>query len=325
MKGLISFMLLAHMIPMIASSTADGSHLNPTFADELRNTSIVSDIRFQENRGQFVDADGKPLPDVRYVARVPGARIYIRDHGISYVFLRGQSEQLSAAKTQEAPSHLCFMEFRDMPPYDVCRLDMILEGSSPDARIRASKPFEGHVNYYLAHCPNGITGIREYGCVVYENIYPNIDLQLLSIGGRMKYNFVVHPGGDPRRIAMRYAGATDAALSHAGALSVSAPIGCIEEAAPYTYSDDEKNAVASRFVVEGKTVSFEVGEYDPSTTLVIDPWATYFGSSGQEYCQDVATDAQGNAFLVGYSAGGTLTITIGSSNPGGYTTFIDRF
>ncbi|MBL0176530.1 MAG: hypothetical protein IPP94_14905 [Ignavibacteria bacterium] len=45
-------------------------------------------IRFQENKGQIVDTDGKPCPDIMFTATVSGARLYFRRDGISTVFIK---------------------------------------------------------------------------------------------------------------------------------------------------------------------------------------------------------------------------------------------
>ena len=41
----------------------------------------------------------------------------------------------------------------------------------------------------------------------YKNIYPNIDLRYYTDNGQLKYDLVVHPGGDPNNIVMKYKGA----------------------------------------------------------------------------------------------------------------------
>ncbi|MBK6635543.1 MAG: hypothetical protein IPG38_15710 [Chitinophagaceae bacterium] len=42
--------------------------------------------------------------------------------------------------------------------------------------------------------------------VTYQNIYPNVDVRYYSDAGKMKYDFIVHPGGDIDQIAMQYTG-----------------------------------------------------------------------------------------------------------------------
>ena len=52
------------------------------------------------------------------------------------------------------------------------------------------------------------------------------------------------------------------------------------------------------------TVGFELGEYDATHTLVIDPilnWTSYFGGTGNESAKDIVVDAGGNIYIAGDS------------------------
>lgn len=330
----------------------DDNSLLPTLRAKEKSTTLRADemmqqtgIRFQENRGQIVDTRGELRPEIAFVANAPGARLYFRNDGISYVFTKTMhtqtidlplegigSENVSPCgeKIMIDPKNVSSwgeikMGSENVSPWgeikrgdnqreeiQTYRLDMKLVGCNPFARIRAEGELPGYVNYYLAHCPDGITGIKEYSRIVYESVYDNIDLELFSSNGRMKYNFVVRPGGDVSDINMKYDGATETALTQDGALAVATPLGRIEEATPYTYSGDESNEVFSRFLRKGNTVSFAVDEYDQSQTLVIDPWATYYGGSGFDKSTSVTTDAIGNVIVSGITASTNFPVSIGA-------------
>ena len=54
---------------------------------------------------------------------------------------------------------------------------------------------------------NWITGAGSYGEILYRDIYPRIDLRVHSEGPFLKYDLIVHPGGDAGDIKIRYKGA----------------------------------------------------------------------------------------------------------------------
>jgi hypothetical protein len=85
-----------------------------------------------------------------------------------------------------------------------------LLNANPNAQIEASEPL-GHVSNYLLGPARSFSGISQYRRVVYKGIYPGIDLRVSrpAEGKPVEYNFVVHPGGDPSAIQMRYSGADD--------------------------------------------------------------------------------------------------------------------
>src|SRR5690606_23974725 len=82
------------------------------------------------------------------------------------------------------------------------RFSVQLAGANPQPAIRTENISSGVQNYYLAHCPQGITGVKSYKKLVFENIYPHIDWVIYSTGKHMKYDFVVRPGGDPEQIRL---------------------------------------------------------------------------------------------------------------------------
>lgn len=90
------------------------------------------------------------------------------------------------------------------------RLDMKLVGQYaqyPDAVALEQKPH--HLNFYLPHCgSNGITDVNGYSRIVYENIYPYIDLWVYSGKRGQKMMYVIRPFGDPTHIQMQFTGQT---------------------------------------------------------------------------------------------------------------------
>jgi hypothetical protein len=48
--------------------------------------------------------------------------------------------------------------------------------------------------------------VKLYQAITYKNVYPNIDVRYYSEAGSLKYDIIVHPGGDVDKIALRYEG-----------------------------------------------------------------------------------------------------------------------
>ena len=127
-----------------------------------------------------------------------------------------------------------------------------------------------------------ITDIPNYGRLRYRGIYPGIDAIYYGKDGRLEYDFVVAPGADPRRIVLHYAGGS-ARVDASGDLV----LGTLRQHRPVVYQviGGQRRDVAARYALRGQTVRFELGAYDRSRELVIDPavtWATYVGSSGSD-------------------------------------------
>jgi hypothetical protein len=80
----------------------------------------------------------------------------------------------------------------------------------------------------------------------------------------------------------------------------------MHEPRPVIYQDAgyERKMIAGGYRLRGRDVSFQVGSYDTSQPLVIDPYiyfSTYLGGSGIDQPTSVAADGQGNAYTTGFT------------------------
>jgi len=199
---------------------------------------------------------------------------------------------------------------------------MGFEGANPDVKIVGRDRTEAVVSYFTGDRSQWKTGLPTFGSVVYEELWPGIDLVYGSSSGRLKYTFLVKPGADPARIRLRYEGATSVRLTEAGRLQIDTPAGGFEEEAPYAYQG-EGEEVRAEFAPEEASsgdafrFGFRVGEYDRTKLLVLDPivllYAGYIGGSGIDDAWGVAVDASGNAYVVGrtQSSQATFPETVG--------------
>ena len=183
----------------------------------------------------------------------------------------------------------------------------VLEGARAAAAAEPESPLPGIVNYVRGrNQKDWLLNIPTYSRALYRGIYPGIDVVYYGQEGRLEYDFLVAPGASPQRIRMRYEGASAVRLSLEGDLLLETAAGTIRQQKPVAYQDNAgtRQAIAARYVLQGNTVRLELGRYDRSKALVIDPpltWATY--SSFRSTTTDVsavATDVAGNVYVTGY-------------------------
>ncbi|WP_276134961.1 T9SS type A sorting domain-containing protein [Polluticoccus soli] len=194
---------------------------------------------------------------------------------------------------------------------DIYRMDVELVGANTKAIAVYGKKQGYFENYYLPQCPDGATAYA-YNTITYKNVYPGIDWVLYSKDNQLKYDFVVHAGGDAKQIKLRYNGATALRLAD-GALIAETPFGSITEQKPFSYVAETKQEVASSFAIEGNELRFAVAQ--TNNTLVIDPvlkWATYYGGSNQDLGYAVVSDTSGNVYLAGSTISSNNIATTGA-------------
>jgi hypothetical protein len=225
-------------------------------------------------------------------------------------------------------------------------MDMNLLGASPTSIEREGES-QDYTNYYYAHCPNGVTNVRSYSTITYKNVYPNIDLVYRQNASGVKYDLIVNPGGNVSDIHLQYNGADAVTATDDGRVHVTNPLGRIEEAAPYTYqtsalaptmldvfdshNDGAVQTVSASYHISNSIVTFNVGSYDHSQPLVIDPtlqWCTFYGGSGDEFAFKIAVDSEDNVLVTGCTSSTDFPVTVGAAQTtykGNYDAYAVKF
>ncbi|MEI9810212.1 MAG: hypothetical protein WDO16_21375 [Bacteroidota bacterium] len=155
-------------------------------------------------------------------------------------------------------------------------------GASKELKVVPDKIAPGHINYFIGDDPSKWAGnCRIFQAVTLQDVYPNVDVRYYTDNVTLKYDIVAKPGADISKIALRYEGAEKLQVKNKE-LVVSTSIGELREAYPYTYQADGKarKEVSCKYSVKDNIVRFDVKGYDPSATLVIDPFLIFCSFSG---------------------------------------------
>lgn len=274
-KGVFKFLLIF----VIATATALSVHAKSEIVKSQKNNSLY----FIENKGQIKDQYGEQRPEIDFKLKSNGLGIFIGSGHMHYQWTKNKN---TAADDVMIESY---------------RLDIELVGANTNIQpitLQASGYFE---NYYLSN----LDGVQAYAYskVVYKNIYNNIDWVLYVQDGGLKYDFIVHPGGNANDIKIKYNGATSVKKEDAGDVVATTPFGSVKEKAPYSYLSATKEVVPSSYLLEANTISFNIA--NTNQTLVIDPsleWATYMGDQSADYGMCAASDTAGNVYMGGRTA-----------------------
>lgn len=198
-------------------------------------------------------------------------------------------------------------------------LGISFEGSQSSA-ASAEKLLPGRVNYLRGSDPaafqrNGPT----YARVRYTSLYPGTDLVFYGNGPRLEHDFVLAPGADPRSIALRFTGMRDLQLTPAGDLVIHTAQASIEFHRPFAYQETSKGKVevAAAYRVRKDRATFDVGSYDRSLPLIIDPVLDYSTFLADAFISTahIATDSAGNTYITSLVFDAAYPTTPGSLQP----------
>lgn len=128
----------------------------------------------------------------------------------------------------------------------------------------------------------------------------------------LKYEFHVHPNNNANQIEIEIVGQDKVSIDEKGNLNIFTQAGQIMEEKPYAYQIKNGKIVEipCKFNLTGNTLKFELGNYDPTVLLVIDPtlvFATYSGSITDNFGMTATYAHDGCAY-----SGGTV---FGNSYP----------
>jgi hypothetical protein len=270
---------------------------------------------FEPNCGQVQDFEGKPVKDIIFSTKAPGLHLFFKKDGVSYVIYSKTNEELNSFEGFYLKERL---NKEDSSPLNYARVDLELVGGNIDrSKIVFEDELPGYVNYYLPGCPEGITNLKTYRVVRAKDVYPGIDWVFrYDADGNLHHEFVVKPEGNPDEIKLRVKWA-DVKLSDDGSeIILSTPVGDILDGSIYAYEGDKR--VKVNYVFDDGLLAYDVRGWNRNENLIIDPplarlWATYYGGGVDDYAYSVATDQQGNVYVVGR----TGSIDFPLYNPGG--------
>ncbi len=268
---------------------------------------------FEENKGQILGADaGKVL----YTFNAKDLSIFLLKTGLVYQFTKihyPKDIDLYQDRPEKILQKLNSVNDVRLETY---RMDVTLV----DANLNATLIEDGKSVDYCKYYQGKVYKVHNYKKITYKDVYPNIDWVIYKSGNSVKYDFIVRPGGNPTHIKLKTQNVEELKSNSDGGFTMINRMGTVTEHKPVSYQ--QSHEIKTKIKIEGEFISFDVGHYDFTQDLVIDPeldWSTYYGGNGSDIGHSVSVDKNGNVYLAGYTQS---TNNIAS---GGYqNSFIDH-
>jgi hypothetical protein len=278
------------------------------FTQDKTNTAPDSTVPLQqwayyENAGQIIDTGTHQASYVHLYTNTTNPRLYVTNSVLSYVF----STKDSITDTLQ-------------------RIDLTLEKTETGNPVNATPAYYGseqiapYLNYYIGGLPKYNEYVHGYQRATAKNVYPNIDWQLYSDSGGLKYYYVVNPGGTPNDIQFGYRGA-DSIRHDTTGMKIYSRYGVVKQQ-PFTawqYSGSTATQVSLTLTaLDARDFYFSTGSYNTSLPLYIRmdqsplrssypdsinnlAWSTYLGGSGGDFAQDIDIDNAHHQYVTGYT------------------------
>ncbi len=287
--------------------------------------SQKSAIYFTENKQQWDD-------NVLFRSQLYGGYLYIENNCLTYYFRDEKTlKHRHGAKnlTQEDldKSREYFLKTgKQLKHEDSANLDSLKAhayqvkflGKNSHSKIYGFNQTQYTENYLYGNNPkNWSTNVRSFNDVKYENIYKNIDLHLYGNTTDLKYDFIVHPGGNPQKIQMQYDYVPSMKVRKDGVLVITTSVNEVYEQKPFAFQiiGVDTVEIPCSYKLEHFKVTYNLGAYNPNFTLYIDPnlvFSTYTGSTADNWGFTATYDTENNAYLGGIVEGFGYPISLGA-------------
>lgn len=316
--------LKAYLVGIIVSAVLSAHGWTQT-ATEAKPSSADAGDRERQSKTRLLEAYhtlplafeaniGQTNPQVKFLARQGAHMLFLTANGAVVA-----SQPKAGRAGSATPSKGARPVLHTPPPGGIkpAVLRMTWVGANPKAKIDGIDEFPGKINYLVGNHPTlWRTRIPMYAKVRYHDIYPGVDLLYYGHYGQWEYDLVVAPHADTKAIRLSLSGARSIALDPGGDLIVTVGQEHVRLHKPIVYqpvpagsqpsAPTDREFVAGHYVLKGRhEIQFKIGAHDASRPLIIDPqvtYSSYLGGSATDEGEKVAVDADGNAYIVGFSA-----------------------
>jgi len=269
--------------------------------------SGFANFEFVENKGQW---DSK----VKFSGQINSGAFFLQPNGFTVVLHKPQELQNVmhghhggqtdvGEENKVLHSHAYAVQFA---------------GANENIEIIPEKVQNSYNNYFIGNSPSKwAVNCKIYQALTYKDVYPNIDVRYYSDQGGLKYELVIHPGGEVSNIAMKYEGANKLTIKNRELL-ISTSVGEVKELYPYSYqlNAQSKDEVDCRYELsKDKVIRFKIKNYSRNATLVIDPtliFSTFTGSAADNWGFSATPGSDGSTFVAGIVFGNGFPVSLGA-------------
>ena len=153
-------------------------------------------------------------------------------------------------------------------------------------------------NYFLGD-RGTFVGVRGFQSIVYDNLWSGINLVYRITENGAKYEFLIKSYEDPEIIKLRYYGQDQLKIFDDSVKILKDGIELVDGG---LFAFQEETEISISYVSSRlDTIEFELGDYDKSKLLVIDPliYSTYIGGTHIEDEPLIFVDSTGHAYVTG--------------------------
>ena len=277
-------------------------------------------LKAQYNNIEFVENKGQWDSRIKFFGQVSAGAFYVQKDGFMVVQHNPADwEKIAEARHgHQLQGNKIAKQTAVIVHSHAYKVEFLNSNQHP--QIIADKPLPGYNNYFIGNDPTKwASDCKVYQGISVKEVYPNVDVRYYSNNGAVKYDLIVKPGADISRIALKYHGPDKLEIKNKE-LIIGTSVGDLKELNPYSYQQSERGRkeISCKYKLKNDVVTFDVKNYDRSSTLVIDPslvFCSFTGSTADNWGFTATYGPDGSMF------GGGIVFNAGFPvSPGAFQT-----
>jgi hypothetical protein len=329
------------LLVSLPGTSALAQSTEPPKARHLENFAQIP-LAFTENLGQYD-------PQVKFSSRVNGVQYFFTATGFTSLLSREteasvnkrqQTALNSGAETAQAGPFL-----HPLPEYEHYAVKFEFLNARGNPQVVGEERLSWNNHYFKGNDPAAWrTNVPNYEKIRVKNIYDGVDLLYYGSEGQVEYDLIVAPFTDPQQIVIACQGADSLEITSQGELEIQTPLGAMTHSRPTVYQmvDGSRQEITAGYTIvsesqlraknptstESLAFTFEIGDYDPSKPLRIDPVLRYsrcLRGSSNERAFGITVNTSGAAYITGFTDSQNFPRLPGPQNSEGVGGDLDIF
>ena len=155
----------------------------------------------------FVENKGQWNTRVKFKTVIGAGAVFLQENG--YRVLLNNPEEVTSISNYLSAHKKDNTGLRNLVLHSHA-YEVAFQGAATNPEIVSEGEAETYNNYFVGNDPSKwASHCRIFKVITYKNVYPRIDVRYYTQNDHLKYDFVVHPGADIRKIRLRVDGANE--------------------------------------------------------------------------------------------------------------------
>ncbi|MCB0479430.1 MAG: gliding motility-associated C-terminal domain-containing protein [Crocinitomicaceae bacterium] len=271
-----------------------------SFSQQTKIFQSEGEAAFELNMGQY-DARHWLSDKVEYAYNQNPFYVFFSKSGVTYRFDKTIRNPKRNKQDPNSPKRTIVSEL----------IHAEWVNANPNVQIIAEDKTPYYFSYGIREGKwdaRNISNVPGYKKIIYKNLYDHVDLVYeFHPEGGLKYSFILYPGANPAQIKLKYdfdhtqnaEEKVEMKLNALKQIEFTTSLAKLIEHAPYTFDKETRATIPSAYKLNGQELTFNLGNFDASHTIVIDPWVVSPTFTTSTAVWEVETDANGNVYSIG--------------------------